>query len=148
MIVVQEVPFDPAFEVKDFLEDSALSGGHVFFVGTVRQFDDGKTIQALELVHYPAMTEKVLEELVSLARQKWSLQKIKIIHRHGKLHPGDQIVFVAVSSAHRLAAFEASQFLMDFLKTKAPFWKIEHGETGSAWVEAKSSDDAACLLWD
>lgn len=148
MIIVQEAPFDSATEVDDFMSGTVLSGGHVFFVGTVRQFDEGMTIAALELEHYPAMTESVLEELVAQAKRKWSLQKVKVIHRFGKLYPGEKIVFVGVSSAHRLAAFEACHFLIDFLKTKAPFWKLEHSAVGSAWVEAKQSDDNASALWD
>ena len=124
------------------------SGAIVTFVGKVRDFNQGDAVKGLSLEHYPGMTEKALVDIVNQARARWPLQECTLIHRIGDLLLGDQIVLVAVSSAHREAAFEACPFIMDFLKTRAPFWKKELTAEGiQRWVEAKQSDDAAAARW-
>ena len=124
------------------------SGAIVTFVGKVRDFNQGEAVKGLSLEHYPGMTEKALMDIVTEARGRWPLQECTLIHRIGDLLLGDQIVLVAVSSAHRDAAFEACHFIMDFLKTRAPFWKKELTAEGvQRWVEAKQSDDAAAARW-
>jgi molybdopterin synthase catalytic subunit len=139
-IRVQTEDFDQGAEYRQ-LASGGDAGAVVTFVGRVREFAGGDT--ALWLEHYAGMTEKVLEELVERARERWPILNTTIIHRVGELSPGDQIVFVGVSSAHRHAAFAACEFLMDFLKTEAPFWKRE----GDQWVAAKDSDQAAADAW-
>ncbi|MNS91027.1 Molybdopterin synthase catalytic subunit [compost metagenome] len=124
------------------------TGAIVTFVGKVRDFNQGEQVKGLALEHYPGMTEKALADIVAQARGRWPLQECTLIHRIGELLLGDQIVLVAVSSAHRDAAFEACHFIMDFLKTRAPFWKKELTAEGIArWVEAKQSDDDAAARW-
>ncbi|MFM4719829.1 molybdopterin synthase catalytic subunit MoaE [Aeromonas bivalvium] len=124
------------------------SGAIVTFVGKVRDFNQGEQVKGLSLEHYPGMTEKALANIVAEARGRWPLQECTLIHRIGDLLLGDQIVLVAVSSAHRDAAFEACHFIMDFLKTRAPFWKKElTAEGGQRWVEAKDSDNDAAARW-
>ncbi|MFM5508730.1 molybdopterin synthase catalytic subunit MoaE [Aeromonas rivipollensis] len=124
------------------------SGAIVTFVGKVRDVNQGDAVKGLSLEHYPGMTEKALTDIVTEARGRWPLQECTLIHRIGDLLLGDQIVLVAVSSAHRDAAFEACHFIMDFLKTRAPFWKKELTAEGvQRWVEAKASDDAAAARW-
>lgn len=124
------------------------TGAIVTFVGKVRDFNQGEQVLGLALEHYPGMTEKALADIVAQARGRWPLQECTLIHRIGELLLGDQIVLVAVSSAHRDAAFEACHFIMDFLKTRAPFWKKELTAEGiQRWVEAKQSDDAAAARW-
>ncbi|TNI56451.1 molybdenum cofactor biosynthesis protein MoaE [Aeromonas media] len=124
------------------------SGAIVTFVGKVRDFNQGDAVKGLSLEHYPGMTEKALTDIVTEARGRWPLQECTLIHRIGDLLLGDQIVLVAVSSAHRDAAFEACHFIMDFLKTRAPFWKKELTAEGiQRWVEAKASDDDAAARW-
>ncbi|MDX7923626.1 molybdopterin synthase catalytic subunit MoaE [Aeromonas media] len=124
------------------------SGAIVTFVGKVRDFNQGDAVRGLSLEHYPGMTEKALTDIVTEARGRWPLQECTLIHRIGDLLLGDQIVLVAVSSAHRDAAFEACHFIMDFLKTRAPFWKKELTAEGvQRWVEAKASDDDAAARW-
>ncbi|MCS3458474.1 molybdopterin synthase catalytic subunit MoaE [Aeromonas sp. BIGb0445] len=124
------------------------SGAIVTFVGKVRDFNQGEQVLGLALEHYPGMTEKALADIVTEARTRWPLQECTLIHRIGELLLGDQIVLVAVSSAHRDAAFEACHFIMDFLKTRAPFWKKELTAEGiQRWVEAKQSDNTAAARW-
>lgn len=124
------------------------SGAIVTFVGKVRDFNQGEQVLGLALEHYPGMTEKALADIVTEARTRWPLQECTLIHRIGELLLGDQIVLVAVSSAHRDAAFDACHFIMDFLKTRAPFWKKELTAEGiQRWVEAKQSDSAAAARW-
>ena len=129
------------------LGDSAQSGAVVSFIGLVRDFNDGRNVTGLKLEHYPGMTEKALNDIAVQASQRWPLNAITIIHRVGQLQLADQIVLVAVSSAHRGDAFQACEFVMDYLKTKAPFWKKETTEEGEFWVEAKSSDDTKANSW-
>lgn len=146
-ILVQRADFSLGEEYER-LATSHDSGAIVTFVGKVRDFNQGDAVKGLSLEHYPGMTEKALVDIVNQARARWPLQECTLIHRIGDLLLGDQIVLVAVSSAHREAAFEACHFIMDFLKTRAPFWKKELTAEGiQRWVEAKQSDDAAAARW-
>ncbi|MCB1379212.1 MAG: molybdenum cofactor biosynthesis protein MoaE [Alphaproteobacteria bacterium] len=147
MIRVQQEPFDAAAELAALKAGKTNIGGTVMFLGTVRDLSDGTDVQAMTLEHYPGMTEKALEEIDAEANRRWPLDASLIIHRHGRLEPGEDIVLVIAASAHREAAFEACHFLIDWLKTKAPFWKLEEGSEGAAWVEAKESDDEAAARW-
>lgn len=122
-------------------------GALVTFTGLVRDMAGGQPISAMTLEHYPAMAQRQLEAIAREAENRWPLLGGCVIHRHGRLEPGDQIVLVAIASAHRHAAFEAAAFLMDWLKTKAPFWKKEEGSTGAAWVSARAEDEAAAARW-
>lgn len=141
---IQEDDFDAGAELGALSQGRDSIGAVVSFSGLVRG-DGGVSEMMLE--HYPGMTQKALEEIEAEARARWPLQGVTIIHRIGSLRPGDRIVFVATASAHRKAAFEAAEFLMDYLKTHAPFWKKETTPDGSAWVDARDSDDAAAARW-
>ena len=147
MIRVQREDFDPGAEVAALTRGRHDVGGVVSFVGLVRDLADGKAIGAMTLEHYPGMTEKQLQAIDDEAHRRWPLAASLVIHRYGRLEPGDRIVLVATASPHRDAAFDACRFLIDWLKTQAPFWKLEEGEAGAQWVEAKASDDAAAQRW-
>jgi len=145
---VQAEDFDVGVELAALRDGKTGIGGICTFTGLVRDMNEGDGVGAMTLEHYPGMTEKMLEEIEQEARRRWALDASLIIHRFGTLHPGDQIVFVAAASAHRGDAFEACQFLMDWLKTKAPFWKSEALADGSdRWVEARTGDEAAAEKW-
>ena len=145
---VQNEDFDVAAELTSMrLAGQGNIGAIVNFVGLVRDMNDGDAIQTLTLEHYPGMTEKTLEAIESEVKVRWNIIDSLIIHRVGCLQPQDQIVLVAVASAHRGDAFKACEFMMDFLKTKAPFWKKEATNQGERWVEAKLSDDVAQAKW-
>ncbi|MCG9647047.1 molybdopterin synthase catalytic subunit MoaE [Vibrio brasiliensis] len=131
----------------DLLADGTSAGAVVTFVGKVRDMNLGDNVTGLSLEHYPGMTEKALGEICDEAEQRWPLLKIRVIHRVGDLDIGDQIVFVGVSSAHRGAAFEACEFVMDYLKTKAPFWKKERTSEATRWVDSRDSDAKAAERW-
>ncbi|MFT5234695.1 MAG: molybdopterin synthase catalytic subunit [Shewanella sp.] len=146
-VLVQTQDFSVPEEYALIADDNS-DGAVVTFVGKVRDFNDGSVVTDLTLEHYPGMTETVLEQIVVEARERWPLNKVTIIHRVGTMALGEQIVFIGVTSAHRKAAFAACEFLIDFLKTKAPFWKLEAGETGKNWVEAKDADEQAAKMWD
>jgi len=146
-IRIQETDFDLTNEVKVLRKDDPRVGAVVTFVGTVRDLNDGSQVQGMTLEHYPGMTEKSLEEIIVQARTRWDLYKTLVIHRVGPLLPEDQIVLVAVTSAHRGEAFAACEFIMDYLKTAAPFWKKEETPEGSKWVDARVTDDAAMARW-
>ncbi|MGE0241545.1 MAG: molybdenum cofactor biosynthesis protein MoaE [Parvibaculaceae bacterium] len=148
MIRVQQTAFDAAQELKMFQDAHRASGATVMFIGTVRELSEGRRIEGMTLEHYPGMTEKALAEIEAEALKRWPLTASLIVHRHGRLLPGDDIVLVITASAHRQAAFEACSFLMDWLKTKAPFWKLEESAGGARWVEAKDHDDEAARRWD
>lgn len=128
-------------------QNNASIGAIVNFIGLVRDINDGDNVQTLTLEHYPEMTQKALEKIESEAKERWQVLESRIIHRVGTLKPTDQIVFVAVASAHRSDAFSACEFIMDFLKTQAPFWKKEATDHGEHWVEARLSDDVAHKRW-
>jgi molybdopterin synthase catalytic subunit len=147
MIKVQREDFDIGAELAQLTDGNTKVGGLASFVGLVRDLADQGAVSAMTLEHYPGMTEKRLAEIEAEARSRWPLESVLIIHRYGKLEPGDRIVLVATTSAHRQAALESCAFLIDWLKTKAPFWKLEEGAKGAAWVEAKASDDRAAEKW-
>jgi molybdopterin synthase catalytic subunit len=146
-IRIQEADFDLTIEVKALRKDDPRVGAVVTFVGTVRDMNDGSQVQGMTLEHYPGMTEKSLEEIILQARSRWDFYKTLVIHRVGPLLPEDQIVLVAVTSAHRGEAFAACEFIMDYLKTAAPFWKKEETPTGSKWVDARVTDATAMARW-
>ncbi|MGH6804641.1 MAG: molybdenum cofactor biosynthesis protein MoaE [Methyloceanibacter sp.] len=146
MIRVQEQDFDIGAEVAKLKAGRTDIGAIVTFLGTVR--DRQGEVEAMTLEHYPGMTERELQRIEAEACARWPLQASLIVHRTGTLKPGDNIVLVVTASEHRDAAFDAAQFLMDYLKTSAPFWKRETGQSGSRWVEAESSDGTAKVRWD
>ncbi len=147
MIRVQQEDFDFGQEVAALGEGNHGVGGICAFSGLVRDMAAGSRIDSMTLEHYPGMTEKALAEIEAEAHRRWPLEETLIIHRYGRLEPGDQIVLVAASSAHRDAAFDACRFLIDWLKTKAPFWKLEESEGNGKWVDAKESDNEAHDRW-
>ncbi|MEJ1994480.1 MAG: molybdenum cofactor biosynthesis protein MoaE [Limibacillus sp.] len=147
MIRVQRDDFDLGAELAALTAGNPKIGGLCSFVGLVRDMAGGEQIGAMTLEHYPGMTEKMLERIEAEAKQRWPLEASLIIHRYGRLEPGEQIVLVATASPHREAAFEACHFLIDWLKTQAPFWKLEDKESGAEWVEARDSDDKAAQRW-
>jgi len=146
VIRVQREDFDIGAEIDALRAGRTDIGAIVSFTGTVRE-TKGERVSAMTLEHYPGMTERELERIAAEARQRWRITGCSIIHRYGRLEPGDNIVLVVTSSAHRHAAFEAAQFLMDYLKTSAPFWKSEETGDGPRWVEARDSDDEAARRW-
>jgi molybdopterin synthase catalytic subunit len=151
MIKVQTEDFDVGAELKALIAAAkgatSSIGGIVTFTGIVREWSGNQQLSAMTLEHYPGMTERQLADIEAEALRRWPIEASLIIHRYGRLEPGANIVLVITASAHRQAAFEANEFLVDWLKTKAPFWKLEAGPQGQAWVEAKASDDAAADKW-
>ena len=148
MIRVQREDFDTGAELALLSAGNHAVGGVAAFVGLVRDMADGAALTAMTLEHYPIMTEKALADIEAEANRRWPLEASLIVHRHGTLEPGQRIVLVATASAHRQAAFEACQFLVDWLKTKAPFWKREETAAGDRWVDARSDDDAHAARWE
>lgn len=146
-VSVQEEDFDVAAELAALRGAESELGAIASFVGLVRGGSADQTIQAMTLEHYPGMTERALEEIVREARARWPVLGVRVIHRYGRLLPGEQIVLVGVSSAHRGDAFSACEFIMDYLKTRAPFWKREETAAGARWVDARDSDDEAAARW-
>lgn len=147
-VSVQTVDFDLGEEVAALSAGRADVGAVASFVGLVRGRNEGSAVSAMSLEHYPGMTEAALAEILAQARERWSILAARIIHRHGRLQVGDRIVLVAIASAHRGDAFAACEFIMDYLKTRAPFWKREETPAGARWVDARDSDDAAVARWD
>ncbi len=146
-IRVQQADFDLSQEIARMREGDGRVGAVVSFVGTVRDLNEGAVVSEMELEHYPGMTEKALEDIVQQARARWTLFGVTVLHRVGPLQPLDQIVLVACASAHRGEAFAACEFIMDYLKTDAPFWKKEQTPEGARWVDARASDDSAKAKW-
>lgn len=146
-VSVQEADFDFKHEHAQLVSGDKGVGAVVAFIGMVRDLNLADDVVALELEHYPGMTEKSLMRIAEQAVQRWSLQAARIVHRIGKMYPGDQIVMVLTASAHRGDAYEANQFMMDYLKTEAPFWKKEWTPEGPRWIEARDSDDHAAEKW-
>ena len=146
MIKVQKSDFDVSLEIKKIITNNKNIGGVGSFIGIVRDNDE-KKLKSMTLEHYPIMTENMLEKINSEAKARWKLIDSIIIHRYGKLYPGDQIVLVATFSQHRKDALEACEFLIDWLKTKAPFWKLETTNNGENWVKEKNSDLKAANKW-
>jgi molybdopterin synthase catalytic subunit len=146
-VTIQQADFDLGAEVAALREADGQVGAVVAFVGTVRDRSDGAAVSAMELEHYPGMTERAIEAMVEAARGRFDIRGVRVIHRVGSLALRDQIVLVAVTSAHRGAAFQACEFLMDYLKTQAPFWKKETTADGARWVDARVADDQALERW-
>ena len=142
---VQSAPFDMGAEVEAFTASATGSGAVVTFSGLVR--DEGGTLRAMEIEHYPGMTEKALTQIRDDAMTRFSLDAALIIHRHGALRPGEQIMMVATASRHRADAFAGAEYLMDYLKSRAPFWKKETGADGTSWVDARDEDEDALRRW-
>jgi molybdopterin synthase catalytic subunit len=144
---VQREDFDAGAELAKLRGEDRRVGAVASFIGTVRDVNEDATVHAMTLEHYPGMTEKALEDIVSQAKQRFDVFDVTVIHRIGELEPADQIVFVAVTGAHRGEAFDACRFVMDYLKTRAPFWKKETTPEGARWVDARTSDDEAAERW-
>ncbi len=145
---VQTEDFDVSAEMLTLRKRNPKIGAVASFVGVVRDLNDGDSVSTLTLEHYPGMTEKSLEAIVQQAKERWDIYDALIVHRVGTMRPLEQIVLVIVTSAHRAESFEACEFLMDYLKTRAPFWKKEVTPEGERWVDARSSDDVAAKRWE
>jgi molybdopterin synthase catalytic subunit len=145
---LQSADFDVGVEIAALTKGRTDIGAVVNFIGICRAGPEDDRISAMTLDHYPEMAQAELERIEAEARERWPLQGVTIVHRHGRLVPGDNIVLVVTASMHRQAAFDAAAFLMDYLKTRAPFWKKEERATGTGWVAAKDEDDAAALRWE
>jgi molybdopterin synthase catalytic subunit len=148
MIIVQQQPFDVGEALSKLRQGRSDIGATAVFVGSVRDLSDDQVVSAMTLEYYPGMTEKALADIELQAQARWPISDSLIVHRFGRLAPGEDIVLVITCSAHREAAFEACQFLMDWLKTKAPFWKLEEDGAEARWVGAKDSDAAAAARWN
>jgi molybdopterin synthase catalytic subunit len=144
---VQTADFDPGREIAALRAGDLRVGAVASFIGVVRDLNDGDAVTTLFLEHYPGMTERELDRICAEARMRWNIYDTLVVHRVGELHPADQIVLVVVTGAHRGEAFAACEFIMDYLKTRAPFWKREDTPQGARWVEARTSDDAAAVRW-
>lgn len=144
-VTVQSAPFDFGAEAARFAQGRSVSGAIVTFTGVVRDVDG--SLKAMEIEHYPGMTEKALRDIAQTAMERWSLEDALVIHRHGSLAVGEMIMMVATAARHRKDAFEAAEFLMDYLKSRAPFWKREITEDGEAWVAARDEDEDALKRW-
>jgi molybdopterin synthase catalytic subunit len=147
MVRIQEAPFDVGAELAALTRGRTDIGAVASFMGLVRDLAGDQTITAMTLEHYPGMTERKLAEIEAAANARWPLQASLIVHRYGRMLPGEPIVLVATASPHRTAALEACAFLIDWLKTKAPFWKLEETAAETRWVEARTSDEAAAARW-
>jgi molybdopterin synthase catalytic subunit len=146
-VLITEAGFDIKVESDKLRALDQSIGALVVFTGLVREFSESSEIAEMELEHYPGMTEKMIAEIVEQARSRWQIKAVKVIHRIGRLSPGDEIVFVGVASSHRQDAFSGCAYIMDFLKSRAPFWKKETGPFGQRWVDAKESDEDALDQW-
>jgi len=144
---VQTEDFDVGAEIAELRRGNAQIGAVACFIGLVRDLNEDSRVSAMTLEHYPGMTEKSLENIVALAKQRWSIDDALVIHRVGTLQPSDQIVLVATSGIHRGEVFDSCEFIMDYLKTQAPFWKKEQTDQGARWVDARDSDDQAARRW-
>ena len=145
-IAVQEEAFDLGTEANAFAAGEAVNGAVVTFTGVVRDLATGD-LDVMEIEHYPGMTERALTKIAQEAKDRWSLGDVLVIHRYGRLAPGDRIMMVATASRHRKDAFEAAEFLMDYLKSRAPFWKKEITSSGAEWVDARDEDEDALMRW-
>ncbi|RZI94903.1 MAG: molybdenum cofactor biosynthesis protein MoaE [Variovorax sp.] len=146
-VAIQTADFDVAAEIAALRAAEPRVGAVCSFIGTVRDRNDGSAVASMELEHYPGMTEKAIEAMIDEAVRRFDILGARVIHRVGLLKPQDQIMMVAVVSAHRGQSFEACEFLMDYLKTQAPFWKKEETPDGARWVDARTADDAALARW-
>jgi molybdopterin synthase catalytic subunit len=148
LVKVQREDFDVGAELEALTRGRPGVGGMASFLGLVRDIHGDARVGAMTLEHFPGMTERELGRISAEAHARWPLEGTLVVHRYGRLEPGDRIVLCAAASAHRQAAFDACAFLIDFLKTRAPFWKLEETDGGERWVEARASDDAAAARWD
>jgi molybdopterin synthase catalytic subunit len=148
MVKVQHDDFDAGAEIARLRRSDPAIGAVAAFIGQVRDINDGTTVAALTLEHYPGMTERAINGIVDKARQRWDFHDALVIHRIGTLQPLDQIVLVAIAGSHRGECFAVCEFIMDYLKTEAPFWKKEQTPQGERWVDARNSDDAARQRWE
>ena len=146
-VSIQTEDFDLGFEVEELRSSDTRVGAVCSFIGTVRDRNDGLSVKSMELEHYPGMTEKAIEAMIDEALKRFDIFAARVVHRVGLLQPLDQVVMVAVTSAHRGESFKACEFLMDYLKTQAPFWKKEQTPEGARWVDARVTDDAALAKW-
>ena len=146
-VSIQTEPFDTAAEIEKLRRDDPTIGAIVTFLGLTRDSNEGRRVSSMTLEHYAGMTEKALAKILDEAQTRWQLQGIRVVHRTGELRPQDPIVLVAVASAHRGEAFQACEFVIDYLKTRAPFWKKEQTPEGGRWVEARHSDNRAERRW-
>ena len=146
-VSVQAEDFDVSSLQRELLDDACEAGAVASFTGLVKTGGEHQQVSALELEHYPGMTERSIQAIVDEARQRWQLSAVKVVHRIGRLEPGEQIVYVGVCSAHRREAFQACEFIMDYLKTRAPFWKKETSAAGEYWVDSRESDFSAARRW-
>lgn len=147
-VSVREADFDIGAEIDALLVGRSDVGAVATFTGLVRDMNDGSGVQAMTLEHYPGMTETALADIVEQARARWNILAVRVIHRVGRLRPADRIVLVIVAGSHRGEAFAACEFIMDYLKTRAPFWKREDTAHGSRWVDAREADDSAAARWE
>jgi len=145
---IQAQDFDAGAEIAALRRGDPKIGAVASFIGVCRDANDGEAVKKMTLEHYPGMTEKAIEKIISEARRRWDVMDALVIHRIGELKPTDQIVLVVVTGAHRGEAFAACEFIMDYLKTRAPFWKKEETPQGARWVEARASDDEAAQRWE
>jgi molybdopterin synthase catalytic subunit len=145
---IQAADFDAGAEIAALRRNNPKIGAVASFIGVCRDANDGDAVSTMTLEHYPGMTEKALEKIVAEARARWDVMDVLVVHRVGELRPTDQIVLVVVAGAHRGEAFAACEFVMDYLKTQAPFWKKEQTPSGARWVEARASDGEAAQRWD
>jgi molybdopterin synthase catalytic subunit len=146
-VLITGAGFDIRAESDKLRAHDKSIGALVVFTGQVREFSENSEISEMELEHYPGMTEKMIAEIIDCARSRWQIRAVRVIHRIGRLLPGDEIVFVGVASSHRQDAFSACAYIMDFLKSRAPFWKKETGSFGQRWVDARESDEEALVQW-
>jgi molybdopterin synthase catalytic subunit len=146
-VLVTDQPIDPALEAEAVWRANPRVGGVVTFLGLMRDLNEGQAVQAMRLEHYPGMTEKALQAIVEQAESRWDLEAVRVVHRVGELLPTDPIVLVAVASRHRGEAFRAAEFIIDYLKTRAPFWKKERTSQGERWVAARDADARAQERW-
>ncbi len=145
---IQTKDFDAGAEIAALRRDNAKVGAVASFIGVCRDANDGDAVTKMTLEHYPGMTERALEKIIAEAKARWDVMDVLVIHRVGELKPADQIVLVVVAGAHRGETFAACEFIMDYLKTRAPFWKKEETPQGARWVEARVSDDEAAQRWE
>ena len=146
-ITIQSTPLDPEAEQRELRGANPSVGAVVSFLGLMRDINEGDEVQSMLLEHYPGMTEKALQAIVDEARQRWALDAVRVVHRVGELQPLDPIVLVLVASRHRGEAFRACEFIIDYLKTRAPFWKKERTADGERWVDARHTDSEAEARW-
>ena len=146
-VIIQKAPFDAGKVLREVCAHDPHIGAVSSFIGLMRDRNDGEYVKRMTLEHYPGMTEKAISEIVDEARERWNLINVRVIHRVGELEPTDPIVLVVVASSHRATAFEACEFIMDYLKTRAPFWKKESTRKGERWVESRESDREAADRW-